>query len=91
MAQIGLISQQKHGKITRPEPYKPPKVIIIVYVIRVSRLVIERKGSIVDANDLNQISGMLHIYLGQVIHTFVYPRIVRIIWDKQIKLLLSAP
>ena len=40
--------------IINPEPYEPLKVIIIfVDIIRVSRLVIDSKGSIMDVNGTN--------------------------------------
>ena len=48
---IGSVSQQKHGKITPPEPYEPMEVIIIILdIIWVKRLVIDSKGSVVNAN-----------------------------------------
>ena len=48
-AQIGWVSQQKHGKITLPEPYEPTEVIIIILaIIRVNRLVVDSKESVVN-------------------------------------------
>ena len=53
-APIGSISQQKQGKMTRLKSHKSLYVIIIIVdILRVSRLVIDSKGSIINTNSPN--------------------------------------